>query len=205
MTQLVLELFLSSSKLLGWLRISRPHLLHLRPSEYEKPSTEKALHFASDLGLHHVAQGLLDLGWDPNSRDEHGETPLHHAAESGQKEVLVVLLKGGAVVNATSQYERTPLHWAAWFEHEDIVDVLLEWGANIDAENEDGETALHYAARYTPGMLKHLLDKGANPKVRSFVGQTPLDWAAIASERESFDALLEAEARAAEAQCLGSC
>jgi ankyrin repeat protein len=87
----------------------------------------------------------------------------------------------------------TPLHWAAREGGLDLVKLLLEKGANPNAVSELNETPLHVAAgkgymearrrgtRYYRaaregglGLVKLLVEKGANPNAVNKSNDTPL-------------------------------
>ena len=208
LSSLVLKIFLLAPRPPNWLELHSHDVRVInafhrsRPLEFVNGKPEHALLSAAELELVHVAQELLDRGFDPNGKDDYGETALHRVAINGNERIALLLLKSGASVEASNGYFQTPLHWAAWSENYGMVDILLAWGADINAANGGGETALHYAASDHPNMLKHLLQKGAYHDVCTLTGERPLDWAVTASAIECFDMLLEADARAAGA--LGS-
>lgn len=76
----------------------------------------------------------------------------------------------------------TPLHWAAANGSIPIIDLLLADKADINAQetNKFGGTPLHWAVRHDRlDAVKHLLDKGADPKtINQRSGQTLLHFAA---------------------------
>ena len=61
---------------------------------------------------------MLDAGFDPNARNDSGETPLHSAMRYSEETVPAV------------------------------VSILLEAGADPNTKNNDGDTPLHLAIRY---------------------------------------------------------
>jgi len=121
---------------------------------------------------------LLNLGVDPNLRDEEGLTPLHRALMHNDlynAEVVDLLLRRGADPNVRGRDGNTPLHLAAEFNRVQAVALLLKHGADPDARNARGETPLHIAAgegRYAVAYL--LLQHGADPNARDAEGNTPL-------------------------------
>ena len=91
-----------------------------------------------------VAKLLLDKGADPNSPDERGRTLLMIAAQDG------------------------------W---QDVAGELIAKGANLNARDKTSRelTALDYAiGNGRLGLVKLLLDKGANPNSSDESGRTPL-------------------------------
>ena len=142
---------------------------------------------------------LLAKGVDVNLADQAsngtgsgGQTPLMNAASEGNSEVIKLLLAKGANVNAVSAPKAlevkngpialgllTPLHLAA-ITNADAVKVLLDAGAKVNVLDVRGMTPLMLAVstdRADPRLVKLLLDKGADPNIKSNVGESTIDWA----------------------------
>ena len=121
---------------------------------------------------------LLNLGVDPNLRDEEDLAPLHRALMHNDlynAEVVDLLLSRGADPNVRGRDGNTPLHLAAEFNRVQAAALLLKHGADPNAANAGGETPLHIAAgrgRYAVAYL--LLQHGADPNARDKEGNTPL-------------------------------
>ena len=92
----------------------------------------------------------------------------------------------------------TGLHLAAFFGQEEAAELLLARGAevNLVARNANIHvTPLHSAAAGShSGIVKLLLEHGADPNAAQDGGFTPLHSAANNDDRESAEALLEAGA-----------
>ena len=75
------------------------------------------------------------------------------------------------------------LHCASYLGDVELCRTLLETDTlPIDVANQDGETALHYACRNNmEDVIQFLLSNGANPKVQSSEGVTPLHHATISA------------------------
>ncbi|KAI9137263.1 ankyrin repeat-containing domain protein, partial [Paraphysoderma sedebokerense] len=74
-------------------------------------------------------------------------------------------------VNCKDEYGYTPLHAAASYGHEEVVKYLIQMGANVNIRDEDGDTPLHVTESLSTLMI--LLNHGADPLVRNYVGKTP--------------------------------
>lgn len=75
----------------------------------------------------------------------------------------------------------TPLMQAAGRDDFTAVATLLTEGVTVDARDSSGWTALMYAARISyPGIVQQLLMAGANPRLRSHMGQTAVMAATVA-------------------------
>ena len=114
---------------------------------------------------------------------------LHKAAatdKSGQE--VQRLLENGAKVNEKDKNGMTPLHWATTNANYKAIGILLEFGAAVNVKSaRGGWTPLHFAlAGGSPyalvpdtegdgGILKLLLDNGANPNAKDDDGETPVD------------------------------
>lgn len=143
---------------------------------------------------------LLDKGADVNSSDQAGngtgsggQTPLMYAAAEGNLELVKMLLAKGANVNAVGAPESlqvkngpialgsfTALLLAATYSSPDVVKTLLDAGAKVNVQDVRGMTPLMLAVssdRADARVVKLLLDKGADPKIKSKAGESTVDWA----------------------------
>ncbi len=112
-----------------------------------------------------VLQALLECGADPD----------REAADSDPDESEVSLDDSSEDVVETD----FPLFLAVRTGNLEMVAVLLEGGANVNVKNEEEMcTALHLAAVYGRddecGMVRYLLDKGADVNAVDHLGATPL-------------------------------
>ena len=134
-----------------------------------------------------VARLLIDQRADVHARSASGFTPLLFAAEQGDLDSARILLDAGADVNDAAPEDGSALIVATHSGHEALALFLLEKGANPNSADVYGITALHYAllkglARVSgvrpisgagylyrpnmPGLVKALLEHGANPNAR---------------------------------------
>jgi ankyrin repeat protein len=136
---------------------------------------------------------LIEKGADVNAKNLIGDTPLMNAAGHGNLEVMKILLAKGADVNAVDAAEGlrvkngpialgsyTPLLFAVTYGGEDAVKLLLEAGAKVNVQDARGMTPLMMAIatdRVNVRVVRLLLDKGANLKIKSKDGETAVDWA----------------------------
>ena len=156
-------------------------------------------------------------------RNEAGLSPVLHALYNGKADFVEVLLNANpaldvfdaAATGRTRGMEElldsepdlvrswspdgfTALHYAAFFGQEKTARILLERGAEVQvvARNESIRvTPLHSAAAGShSGIVKLLLEAGADPNAAQDGGYTPLHSAAQNDDRESAEALLAAGA-----------
>ena len=134
-----------------------------------------------------VAEYLIaQPGVDVEARNTKGESPLMMAAIKGQLELARRLIARNAEVNKPGW---APLHYAASDPGENstaMVRLLLEHHAYIDAESPNKTTPLMMAAHYgTPGVVKLLLEEGADPLIKNQLGLTAIDFAQRAGRGSS--------------------
>jgi ankyrin repeat protein len=162
----------------------------------ENPS---ALLMATASGHEELALFLLDKGADPNAADPYGWTPLHHAIPRGWADI------SGALFRPFHDRIRRP-------DLPQLVDALLARGANPNARvaSRFSRLAMFTFREYSPigatpfalaaaagdlGIMRALLDAGADPRLNLKDGTTPLMLAAgarriadsVPQERRSAD------------------
>jgi ankyrin repeat protein len=138
-------------------------------------------------------------------------TPLAIAAHQGNIEQIRALLASGANPNEYDASNQTALHWAARGGHglgphfchgeavgrADVISVLVDGGADVNAVDRRGAipggssgwTPLHVALHHEQfNTAARLLERGANPNIRSHQGTSVM---AMAAEEGAPPALLQ--------------
>jgi ankyrin repeat protein/DNA-directed RNA polymerase specialized sigma24 family protein len=94
---------------------------------------------------------------------------FYAAVQSGDVDLTHRLLDDTPeLATARGPTGETPLHHAAAIGANEIIDLLLADRADLNAQetNKYGGTPLHWAVRHNqPDAVKHLLEKGADPKL----------------------------------------
>lgn len=151
---------------------------------------QTAIHMAIHQKKRDFVEALVAAGADVNApmSKRPFSTALHIACETqsgrmtdGEEANALWLLENGADPNATDSNGDTPLDRAAQYATVTVVQALFEHGAKLGAES----TALHVAAAYfnesRDGLLRLLIDRGADLEGRNKSGATPLIAAATSS------------------------
>ncbi|KAJ5294285.1 hypothetical protein N7508_009106 [Penicillium antarcticum] len=165
---------------------------------FQNPKTgNTALHLAVEWKRPRIILFLLEKGASIDVGNNEGLTPLQLAANSDNCEAISLLLQRCAHVEARSPVGSTALQYAAWKGHWTAFDLLLIGGADINVWNKQGETLLHEQARYSKSIsiASKLLNQGANLEARTSQGYTPLQCAAMGSNKTMFNFLLEKGAK----------
>jgi ankyrin repeat protein len=147
-------------------------------------------------------KSLLTEGFDPNTKDEHGQPGIVMALHEGSFEAAKALADSPKLkVDATNASDENALMMAAWAGQMDIAKTLVAKGAAVD---KSGWTPLHYAAsKGQVDMIRYLLGQGADINARSPNGTTPLMMAAGYGSPESVKLLIESGADISRANELG--
>ena len=141
-----------------------------------------------------MADRLLAAGADVNAADDHGVTPLERAAENASLPMVRRLVEAGANVNASQASGLTPLMTAARTGSTEVVRTLVGHGAEVNAVTaETRSSALMWAVSEPhPEIVRLLLDAGADPRLSTVKGFTPLMFAARNGDVATAKALIAA-------------
>lgn len=125
---------------------------------------------------------LLKNGVDPNETLTNGETPLTQLTISTKNlEAIQLLLDNKANINLTNSNGDCPLIVAIKTSKSiAMIEFLIKNGADIDHQNKEGETPLIIAIlAQNEEISELLLNRGANPNLRTIHQETPLLLAAM--------------------------
>jgi len=141
-----------------------------------------------------VVAEFIAQGVDVNQKDSWGLSPLHIACERACKATVVVILGAEEVdVDARDSKQNTPLMLLLGRKYDEkrlpeiqqLAELLILKGASASVRNAEGESAMHFAmGAWCPGVIKLLLDSGADMNARDFESRTPLYFLATASSAE---------------------
>ncbi|KAM3844731.1 ankyrin repeat and SOCS box protein 14 isoform 3-T3 [Vipera latastei] len=153
---------------------------------------ETPLFLAVDKCLVKNVNVLLINGFDPNTRNEEGDSALIIAIEHKSYEIASLLIQFGANTNLQCINKRTALHEAARLGLKDMVELLLWSKADADPRSSFGLTPLALAAQngHTE-ILEILLRKGANVLSQASDSASILFEAAGGGNPDSISLLLE--------------
>jgi uncharacterized protein len=154
------------------------------------------LMYASASGHLELVRWLLDKGVAINERDDDGYSALFLSCWEGQTAVVRLLLQRGADLAIADEEGFTPLMRAALEGFPEIVRLLLgdpRAGMSINHRDEQGgETVLWHACYMgRGGIVRALLESGADPRIADNEGITPM---AIAKQDPDAD-YISAEGR----------
>jgi hypothetical protein len=119
--------------------------------------SDTALHYAACYNSDLVADLLLELGANPNTRNAQGQTPIHFAAQYDSAAVLDKLLQASAKVHVRNVIDQTPLHYAARYNSVMALALLLHAKGDATVHNKSKQTPLHYAFKHDRSHIAALL------------------------------------------------
>jgi len=141
---------------------------------------------------------LVFGGANVNAADAAGATPLHYAASAGLAATAELLLTHGADVTACDRYLRTPLLTAVEVHHgrearaATIVESLARKGAVLNPRPPTVAPLMHALLHTTDGgLVRRLVELGADPSAADLVGVTPAYNAAATGCHVALEALLQ--------------
>ena len=113
-----------------------------------------------------------------DSLDASRRTPLHHACAAGNEKAVTALIEEGATVDVVDADGVTPLMLAVEADSFPCLCVLLKHPVDINVQSaHTGDSALHVGIGST-GIVRLLIQKGADYKLRNKNGDLPLHCAA---------------------------
>jgi len=162
-------------------------LRHGADPHREQDNGRLPIHAAAVDGSARMIEILLEAGASPHATARWRRSmPLHEVVRNRSSlgmddhaERIRVLLAAGADANATTEDGWTPLMTAAGnpLITQEEIRVLLAAGANVKAVSDNGMNALLAAAgsARSPGVIRLLLEAGADTGLRDSVGRTALE------------------------------
>ena len=136
------------------------------------PDGRTPLHVVAADGREVFVRLLLDHGADPTARDATGHTPLETALLNGRIQVVMVLAPRGTALDANALLLEIARQGVS---DRDGIDFLRRRGANLETRDANGDTPLIIAVRQNDRVLvRHLLDRGANPFATDAAGHSVL-------------------------------
>ncbi|XP_037438569.1 ankyrin-1-like [Triticum dicoccoides] len=153
------------------------------------------LYGAANEGQCEIVELLLSRGIDVDLDSAQG-TPLHAAAISKHHDIIKILLEHHANPNKVYGLGYTPLSWVIRAtgpmpsEPLECVKLLVKAGVDLDFIDFDGVSYVMLAVKFDlPGIMKFLLDAGANPNIPDECGSTPIEVAASKGSRDMVEML----------------
>jgi len=137
-----------------------------------------------------VVDFLLKNGADASITDSKGNTLAYYLLNNWNEKdpsefdaKLSLLIDSGVLMTTTQHDKNTLLHLAAKENNLALVKRIVEFDIPINSINTDGYTALQIAAMKANdvAILKYLISKGANTKIKTDFEETIYD---LASENE---------------------
>jgi len=137
-------------------------------------------------------KALITAGADLAGRDTLGNSALHAAVNWGALSAAQALLDLGLDINSQALNGKTALHEAVRLEKPDMEQMLLARGASLETRDGGGNTPLLEAVfcalagtlEYPVRDVEYLLDRGADPAVRTPKGDTGLQLAVASRNSE---------------------
>lgn len=123
-------------------RVEACRLLQAHPELFTTPWDlgQNALHFLTLEGTPSDVEFLLYQGFDPERRNDFGDTPLLDACVLEKTETAKVLLAYGADPNVGSEVRFNAIHCCVYDGNADLIDALISAGADPVYTTPFGET-----------------------------------------------------------------
>ena len=134
---------------------------------------------------------LIQAGANVNIQDKSKRTALWLASARGNLEIVRrITAVSGAELETENIGNWSPLHIAAINGHTQIVECLVKAKVHINKQGQSKKTALHCATKH-PGIVKLLINHGADPNLKDSDDQTSLYIATVGEDIESVKLMVE--------------
>jgi ankyrin repeat protein len=168
--------------------VARLLLDHNADADVHDNSGNTPLQHTARNGFLEVARKLLERNAEVNSQNYHGSTPLLLASEFGHTDLVQLFLDHKAEVDVHDADGDSPLHCAALGGQLEVARILLKLNVEVNSRNNKGLTPLHQASmgweEGSAGVVRLLLDCGADVQARSISGETASEVARGPEEQE---------------------
>ncbi|MDP0561758.1 MAG: ankyrin repeat domain-containing protein [Candidatus Endonucleobacter sp. (ex Gigantidas childressi)] len=158
-------------------------------------SKASILHHAAGRGQKEIVRFLLEKGFIIDGKTNNGFTAFQLACITGHKKTAELLLENTDVV--TIDYLTESMRMACETEHKHIIEFLLSNGARLDGVmqrcsfSDVVPSPLHTAIMSNQvGVVKYLLEQGAEVNVENKAGKCPLLVAAKKGHKDIIKLLL---------------
>lgn len=111
-----------------------------------------------------------------DEKDVNGQTALYWAALRADIQATTYLLRAGADANIKNNRGAGILTAALMSSDASCVQEILGYGCEVNYTDGDGYIPLHHSCRYglDVGVVKALLDRGADKNAKTMLGHSPL-------------------------------
>ncbi|CAK4660041.1 unnamed protein product [Aphanomyces euteiches] len=151
----------------------------------------KTIRFLIKAGHDDAVQMVTDIHkglQDPNGRDEKGRNGLHFACRRGAEGAVLALVKeDGSIDEPDLEMRWTPMHYAVMGKQKLMVSILLKYAPTpyVTVNRRDAAGEGH------AGIVRLLLDNGADINDRDNEGLTALHYAALTDQARAAEVLVD--------------
>uniref|UniRef100_A0A7S2RSK9 Uncharacterized protein n=1 Tax=Mucochytrium quahogii TaxID=96639 RepID=A0A7S2RSK9_9STRA len=156
------------------------------------------LHYATLLGNVEAVRDLVELGADPNVRDntKNGFSSLHVAAKRGNIEITTAFLRIPTIkLDLKASKNGTALHLCTRQGHVSVAKLLIDAGSDVNAVDSKGRCPHHLIGESLcfeecESFVNILCDE-KNVNLPDASGRTPVQYACMFGNRPLVDILLK--------------
>lgn len=153
------------------------------------------LHYAIINKNLQFAEILIKEGSNINLTDNKGNNSLHLSVLSESYDLCKLILNNDISANKKNYAGESAIHLACNLELFEITSLLLSYDINYDIQDNETEfSPLHYSVNLGNSNISNLLiNKGCNPNLQDFLGNTPLHYSIIEENESIFFNLMNNE------------